>query len=88
MSDSTANKPKKTTFYIDPELLADAREVTGASTDSEVVRLGLQELVRKAAVQRMRSLLGASKGEPVRDVPRRREPAAARTRSRKLKKSA
>lgn len=85
MSDDV-KKRKKTTFYIDAELLRNARAATGAGSDSEAVRLGLEELVRKAAVQRMRSLLGSEKGKPVGDVPRRREADVAS--KRKLRKSA
>lgn len=64
----------KKTLNIDAELLARAREACGAATDTAAVQAGLQELVRHAAYQRMRTLLGT---EPdAQDVPRRREPAA------------
>lgn len=43
----------------------------GTATDTETVRLGLEALVRHAAYQRLRTLLGT---EPKpRDVPRRRK---------------
>jgi hypothetical protein len=45
------------------------------------VRLGLEALVRSAAYQRMRSLLGTERGG--KDVPRRREVT-----KRKLRRSA
>ena len=61
----------KKTLNIDEKLLSDAREATGAKTDTEVVRLGLQALVRKAAYERMRAYLGSEAYSP--DVPRRRE---------------
>jgi Arc/MetJ family transcription regulator len=64
----------KKTLHIDEELLAQARVAANASTDTETVRLGLEALIRGAAYQRMRSLLGSETG-PIKDVPRRREPA-------------
>ncbi len=64
----------KKTLNIDAELLKEAREASGASTDTEAVRLGLAALVRHAAYQRMRTFMGS---EPrAQEVPRRREPAA------------
>jgi Arc/MetJ family transcription regulator len=66
----------KKTLHIDQALLAEARTACGAATDTETVRLGLESLVRHAAYQRMRALLGS---EPdAQDVPRRREEPAAR----------
>jgi hypothetical protein len=69
----------KKTLHIDEVLLADAREAANAATDTETVRLGLEALIRSAAYQRMRSLLGSAKG-PIQDVPRRREPAKRKER--------
>jgi hypothetical protein len=43
----------------------------GAATDTATVRLGLESLVRHAAYERLRALLGTEPG--ARDVPRRRE---------------
>ena len=61
----------KKTLHIDDGLLAEAREVSGASTDTEAVRLGLESLLRHAAYERLRTLRGS---EPAaRGVPRRRE---------------
>jgi hypothetical protein len=67
----------KKTLHIDAELLRQAREVSGAGTDTDTVRLGLEALVRHAAYERLRALRGT---EPrARDAVRRRErPAAAR----------
>jgi Arc/MetJ family transcription regulator len=62
----------KKTLHIDEQLLATAREACGASTDTDTVRLGLEALVRSAAYQRTRALLGTERG-PVKDVPRLRE---------------
>jgi len=60
----------KKTLHIDEGLLRDARSASGATTDTEAVRLGLEALIRQRAYQRMRKLLGT---EPdAADVPRRR----------------
>lgn len=73
----------KKTLHIDEKLLAAAREAAGAKSDTETVRLGLEALVRSAASQRMRMLLGSERSElPVKDVPRSREPANARAKGR------
>ena len=69
----------KKTLHIDEMLLAEARKVSGATTDTETVRLGLEALVRHAAYERLRALRGT---EPsARDVPRRREKAARKRRA-------
>jgi hypothetical protein len=61
----------KKTLNIDEELIRQAREASGAATDTEAVRLGLEALVRHAAYERLRNLLGS---EPnAQDVRRRRE---------------
>jgi hypothetical protein len=61
----------KKTLHIDDRLLREARTVSGAKTDTDTVRLGLEALVRHAAYQRLRALRGS---EPrARDVQRRRE---------------
>jgi hypothetical protein len=61
----------KKTLNLDDELFSQAKAAAGASTDTETVRLGLQALVRHAAYQRMRALIGS---EPdAQDVPRRRD---------------
>jgi len=61
----------KKTLNIDEVLLAKAKLACGASTDTETIRQGLQELVRMAAYKRL-SELGGSEPDAV-DVPRRRE---------------
>ena len=62
----------KKTLNIDKQLLKEAREACGASTDTDAVRLGLEALVRSAAYRRIMDFAGS---EPdARDVPRRREP--------------
>ena len=61
----------KKTFNIDGQLFQEAKEACGAATDTETVRLGLEALVRRAAYERLRALLGSEPG--AQDVPRRRE---------------
>jgi Arc/MetJ family transcription regulator len=64
----------KKTLNIDDKLFEEAKAACGASTDTETVRLGLEALVRHAAYQRLRALIGS---EPdAQDVPRRREEPA------------
>ena len=66
----------KKTLHLDERLLKEAREACGAATDTETVRLGLEALVRHAAYERLKSLLGT---EPeARNVPRRRERSRAK----------
>jgi hypothetical protein len=63
----------KKTMNIDAQLLKEAKEACGASTDTDAVRLGLEALVRHAAYQRIKTYFGS---EPdAQDVPRRRERA-------------
>ena len=70
----------KKTLHIDENLLAEAREVSGATTDTEAVRLGLEALLRRAAYERLRALRGsepAAQGTPRRrEKPARKRPAA------------
>jgi Arc/MetJ family transcription regulator len=67
----------KKTLHIDQRLLRDAKSASGAKTDTDAVRLGLEALVRHGAYQRLRALRGS---EPkAREVPRRRErPSSAK----------
>ncbi len=44
--------------HIDETLLRDARSVSGAKTDTDTVRLGLEALVRQGAYERLRALRG------------------------------
>jgi Arc/MetJ family transcription regulator len=61
----------KKTLHIDERLLRDAKSASGAKTDTETVRLGLEALVRRGAYERLRALRGL---EPnAREIPRRRE---------------
>ena len=69
----------KKTLHIDEDLLRDARMASGAQTDTETVRLGLEALVRRAAYERLRALRGSE--ARVEDVPRRRERTSAARRS-------
>lgn len=67
----------KKTLHIDERLLREAKSASGAKTDTDTVRLGLEALVRHAAYQRIRALRGS---EPrARDVRRPREqPSSAK----------
>ena len=67
----------KKTLHIDDRLLREAKAASGAKTDTDTVRLGLEGLVRRAAYERLRALRGS---EPqARETPRRRErPASAK----------
>lgn len=65
----------KKTLHIDDALLRDAKSASGARTDTDTVRLGLEALIRQQAYQRLRALRGS---EPrAREVPRRRERASS-----------
>jgi hypothetical protein len=69
----------KKTLHIDEKLLRAAKQASGAVTDTETVRLGLESLLRHAAYLRLRALRGS---EPdAKDVPRRREKANAKHRA-------
>jgi Arc/MetJ family transcription regulator len=69
----------KKTLHIDETLLREARSVSGASTDTETVRMGLEALVRQGAYERLRALRGQDPRAA--DVPRRREGAGRAKRS-------
>ncbi len=68
----------KKTLHIDEKLLAEARAVTRAATDTEAVRLGLEALLRHAAYERVRALRGTEPAAT--DVPRRREKGSRKRR--------
>jgi hypothetical protein len=64
----------KKTLHIDERLLREARAASGARTDTDTVRLGLEALIRRGAYERLRALRGS---EPrAHDTPRRRERAS------------
>jgi Arc/MetJ family transcription regulator len=65
----------KNTLHIDEKLLAEARSVTRAASDTETVRLGLEALVRHAAYERVRALRGTEPAAS--DVRRRLSPRVA-----------
>jgi Arc/MetJ family transcription regulator len=66
----------KKTLHVDEDLLKKAKQACRATTDTETIRLGLEALVRQAAYEQIRALLGS---EPdAQDVPRRREAARRR----------
>jgi Arc/MetJ family transcription regulator len=73
----------KKTLNIDDRLLAEAKLASGARTDTDTIRLGLEAVVRHAAYERLRALRG-SEAQAV-DVPRRREgPRSKAMRRRKV----
>jgi len=65
----------KKTLHIDESLLREARSISGARSDTNTVRLGLEALVREGAYQRLRALRG--KEPRATDVRRRQEATAA-----------
>ena len=65
----------KKTLHIDDGLLRDAKAASGAKTDTDTVRRGLEALVRRGAYERLRALRGAEPG--ARDIRRRRERASS-----------
>jgi len=66
----------KKTLNVDDHLFKQAKVASGAATDTETVRLGLEALVRRAAYERLRALRGT---EPhAQDVPRRREKSSVK----------
>jgi hypothetical protein len=69
----------KKTLHVDDVLFREAKEACGALTDTETVRLGLEALVRRAAYERLRALLGTEPQDQ--DVPRRRERSRAKRRA-------
>jgi len=69
----------KKTLHIDDSLLRDAKLASGARTDTDTVRQGLEALVRRGAYERLRALRGS---EPqAREIRRRRERASSGRRS-------
>jgi Arc/MetJ family transcription regulator len=54
----------KKTLNIDDRLLAEAKRASGASTDTETIRLGLEAVVRHAAYERLRTLRGSESRAP------------------------
>jgi Arc/MetJ family transcription regulator len=66
----------KKTLHIDESLLQEARSASGARSDTDAVRLGLEALVRQAAYERLRALRGK---EPRATEVRRRREASVRS---------
>ena len=67
----------KKTLNVDGTLLEEAKAASGATTDTETVRLGLEALVRHVAYEHLRALRGT---EPqAQNVPRRREETSGQT---------
>ncbi|MDQ3071061.1 MAG: type II toxin-antitoxin system VapB family antitoxin [Acidobacteriota bacterium] len=66
----------KKTLHIDEDLLRQARAVSGAASDTETVRLGLDALVRQGAYARLQALRGSEPGAAA--GPRRRGDGGSR----------
>jgi len=62
----------RTTLNIDDELLERARELTGITEKTALVREGLQSLIQRAAAKRLAALGGSDPGAKA--APRRRPP--------------
>ena len=60
----------RTTVNLDDELLAQAREMTGIKSNTEVLREALKALVQRESARRLAKLKGSGPG--LRPVPRRR----------------
>jgi len=60
----------RTTIALDDELLADAKDYTGLTETSAIVRFALKALVEREAARRL-ALLGGTMPE-LKSVPRRR----------------
>ncbi|MBV8843391.1 MAG: type II toxin-antitoxin system VapB family antitoxin [Bryobacterales bacterium] len=71
----------KKTLNIDAKLLKEAKEASGAGTDTETVRKGLEALVRHAAYQRLATFRGME--SHAQDVPRRREEPTSKRRPKR-----
>ncbi len=65
----------RTTLNIDEALLARAREYTGETEKTALVRMGLEALIQREAARRLAALGGAM---PALRVPTRRRARAAR----------
>ena len=64
----------RTTINIDEELLAKARELTGISGRTDLVREGLRSLIERESARRLARLWGSQ--PQLEEIPRRRsEPA-------------
>ncbi|MGO8713562.1 MAG: type II toxin-antitoxin system VapB family antitoxin [Rhizomicrobium sp.] len=61
----------RTTLALDDELLAKARELTGLTEKSSLVREGLKALIERESARRLARLGGT---EPGAEAPRRRRP--------------
>lgn len=64
----------RTTFILDDELIAKARELTGIDEKTKLIHMGLEALVQRAAAKRLSTLGGVMKGFAV--APRDRSLSA------------
>lgn len=61
---------RRTTINIDPELLEQARRLSGIERKTDLVRAGLEALIQREAVRRLADMRGAIPGAKA--PPRRR----------------
>ena len=60
----------RTTLNIDDSLLEKARELTGVSEKTAIVRMGIEALIARESAKRLAQLGGSD--PHVQDIPRRR----------------
>jgi Arc/MetJ family transcription regulator len=72
---SYGDKPMRTTIALDDELLADAKEYTGLTETSAIVREALKALVEREAARRLARLGGTAPG--MKSIPRRKSKKTA-----------
>lgn len=65
----------RTTITLDDELLADAKDYTGLTETSAIIRLALKALVEREAARRLSLLGGTAPG--LKSIPRRKSKKTA-----------
>lgn len=78
----------KKTINIDEKLLQEARELSGAPSDTAAIRRGLEALIAQAAGHRLIALMGSEPDALEYETPRRREPPAPSRRLGKARRQA
>ena len=75
-------------MYLEESDLAQLCEEMGLTSEAEAVRKAIRMALQTLAYRRIKTYAGSEKGQPVADVPRRREPAVVRKARARAKKSA
>ncbi|MEE9333660.1 MAG: type II toxin-antitoxin system VapB family antitoxin [Granulosicoccaceae bacterium] len=70
MPNKTGNPHMRTTLNIDDSLLDKARELTGVTEKTAIVKMGIEALIARESAKRLAQLGGSD--PHVKDVPRRR----------------